>query len=54
MMEFFKANPEALMDAFPTPPGSDNGDENPVTNDRNGQMDFTMTKLARRDTDTVS
>lgn len=23
MMEFFKANPEALMDALPTPPGSD-------------------------------
>ena len=23
MMEFFKANPAALMDALPTPPGSD-------------------------------
>jgi len=27
MMEFFKANPAALMDALPTPPGSDMGDE---------------------------
>lgn len=27
MMEFFKANPAALMDALPTPPGSDAGDE---------------------------
>ena len=23
MMEFFKANPAALMDALPTPPGSE-------------------------------
>lgn len=30
MMEFFKANPAALMDAFPTPPGSDRGDDDPV------------------------
>ena len=27
MMEFFKANPAALMDALPTPPGSDCGSE---------------------------
>ena len=27
MMEFFKANPAALMDALQTPPGSDAGDE---------------------------
>ena len=27
MMEFFKANPAALMDALPTPPGSDAGDD---------------------------
>jgi hypothetical protein len=25
MMEFFKANPSALMDALPTPPGSNSG-----------------------------
>ena len=25
MMEFFKENPEALMNALPTPTGSDNG-----------------------------
>lgn len=52
MMDFFKANPSALMDAFPTPPGSDQGDDVPDT--RHGQMDFTMTKLPKRDADTVS
>lgn len=25
MMEFFKANPSALMNALPTPPGSNQG-----------------------------
>ena len=25
LMDFFKANPSALMDALPTPPGSDDG-----------------------------
>jgi hypothetical protein len=51
MMDFFKANPAALMDAFPTPPGSDQGDE--VPDPRQGQMDFTITK-PKRDADTVS
>jgi len=27
MMEFFKSNPAALMDALPTPPGSEDGEE---------------------------
>lgn len=27
MMDFFKNNPAALMDALPTPPGSDDGGE---------------------------
>jgi hypothetical protein len=53
MMEFFKANPAALMDAFPTPPGSDLGDD-PVVQNRQAQMDFTMTKSNKRDPDTVS
>ena len=51
MMDFFKANPAALMDAFPTPPGSDQGE--PVPDYRAGQMDFTLTK-PKRDADTVS
>jgi len=25
LMDFFKSNPSALMDALPTPPGSDDG-----------------------------
>ena len=27
MMDFFKENPAALMDALPTPPGSEDGGE---------------------------
>ena len=32
MMDFFKDNPAALMDALPTPPGSDDGGENDPLN----------------------
>ena len=43
MMEFFKSNPAALMDALPTPPGSENGDQEEVkTNKYNTGMDTTV------------
>lgn len=32
MMDFFKNNPAALMDALPTPPGSDDGGEHDPLN----------------------
>jgi hypothetical protein len=42
-MEFFKQNPAALMDALPSPPGSENGDVGNNTPYRK-EMDFSMNK----------
>jgi hypothetical protein len=44
MMDFFKANPAALMDALPTPPGSDLGDDGNALGATAGrkEMDFSM------------
>ena len=44
MMNFFKANPAALMDALPTPPGSDLGDDGQALGATAGrkEMDFSM------------
>lgn len=51
MMNYFKNNPSALMDAFPTPPGSDNGEETPKKKD----FDLSMSKpVKRRDDDNIS
>ena len=53
MMDFFKQNPAALMDALPTPPGSDMGDIDDVKSKKGFEMDFTMSKTKNDDTTSI-
>ena len=45
-MDFFKNNPAALMDAIPTPPGSDNG-EQPQANPYNTGFDTSINNKSK-------
>ena len=52
MMDFFKQNPSALLDALPTPPGSDNGEDQAQMNPHNTGFDTTLTKCKKDEFDT--
>ena len=53
MMDFFKSNPAALMDALPTPPGSDHGGS-PAKSIRGKGMDFSIKRTTKKFDDTTS
>lgn len=54
MMDFFKSNPAALMDALPTPPGSDDGGYSPSKSIRGKGMDFSIKRTTKKYDDTTS
>lgn len=47
MMEFFKANPAALMDALPTPPGSDVDEKEQLQNSTMSGFDTSLRKKTK-------
>lgn len=53
-MNFFKSNPSALMDALPTPPGSDDGKCPPSNQIRGKGMDFSIKRTIHKFDDTAS
>ena len=54
MMDFFKQNPAALMDALPTPPGSNDGGNSPSKSIRGKGMDFSIKRTTNKFDDTTS
>ena len=53
-MDFFKSNPAALMDALPTPPGSEDGGYSPTKSIRGKGMDFSIKRTTKKFDDTAS